>query len=244
VEPWKYQVYEGQKQKDEVRHYLYKTTCQVNGKYYIGVHSEKRPTDGYIGCGIVSMGTAISLKKRGVKSALIDSVVKYGYSSFKKEIIDFFDNENDAYRAEANIVNEDLLRDKMCLNSRIGGVGGVVPSTTKPVSIIDCKQNKIISFKSRSECQSYIGVLNMSGKTRLCKYRYVLAERAEPIRLFDRNGEPIEFLDIFSCRFILGLRIDKVRLMLGNKIVSVGKGKIMGGDRYWSNINLISKSRY
>lgn len=190
------------------------------------------------------MGTAISLKKRGVKSALIDSVVKYGYSSFKKEIIDFFDNENDAYRAEANIVNEDLLRDKMCLNSRIGGVGGVVPSTTKPVSIIDCKQNKIISFKSRSECQSYIGVLNMSGKTRLCKYRYVLAERAEPIRLFDRNGEPIEFLDIFSCRFILGLRIDKVRLMLGNKIVSVGKGKIMGGDRYWSNINLISKSRY
>lgn len=227
-----------------MRHYLYKTTCQANGKYYIGVHSEKRPTDGYIGCGIVSMGTAVSLKKRGVKSALIDSVVKYGYSSFKKEIIGFFDNERDAYKAEADIVNEDLLRDKMCLNSRIGGVGGVVPSTTKPVSIIDCKQNKIISFKSRSECQSYIGVLNMSGKTRLCKYRYVLAERAEPIRLFDRNGEPIEFLDIFSCRFILGLRIDKVRLMLGNKIVSVGKGKIMGGDRYWSNINLISKSRY
>lgn len=227
-----------------MRHYLYKTTCQANGKYYIGVHSEKRPTDGYIGCGIVSMGTAISLKKRGVKSALIDSVVKYGYSSFKKEIIGFFDNKGDAYKAEADIVNEDLLRDKMCLNIRIGGIGGVVPSTTKPISLVDCKQNKIISFKSQSECQAFIGVLNMSGKSRLCKYRYVLAEKAEPIRLFDRNGESVEFLDIFSCRFILGLSIDKVRRMLSNKMVSVGKGRVMGGDRYWSNVNLISKSRY
>jgi hypothetical protein len=32
-----------------MRHYLYKTTCLVNGKYYYGVHSERRKGDGYIG---------------------------------------------------------------------------------------------------------------------------------------------------------------------------------------------------
>lgn len=41
-----------------MRHYIYKTTCIPSGKYYYGVHSERRISDGYIGCGVFSNGTA------------------------------------------------------------------------------------------------------------------------------------------------------------------------------------------
>jgi hypothetical protein len=47
-----------------MRHFVYKTTCTPTGKYYIGVHSERRASDGYIGCGICSDGSAKSLKRK------------------------------------------------------------------------------------------------------------------------------------------------------------------------------------
>ena len=70
-----------------MRSFVYKTTCVINNKYYIGVHSESRISDGYIGCGICSDGTAKILKRKGVKSAFIDSVIKYGYKNFKREMV-------------------------------------------------------------------------------------------------------------------------------------------------------------
>ena len=89
-----------------MRHYVYKTTCIPTSRYYYGVHSERRKSDGYIGCGVCSDGTAINLQKKGVKSVLIDSVIKYGYKNLRKEILIETDSIDDAYEIEYLIVDK------------------------------------------------------------------------------------------------------------------------------------------
>lgn len=196
-----------------MRYYIYKTTCLPSGKYYYGVHSERRQSDGYIGCGICSDGTAIALKKKGVKSAFLDSVIKYGYHNFKKEILMFFDNIDDAYKKEAEIVNKDCLKDKMCLNIKIGGFGGAVPSTMTRTVLIDSFNNKVIEFESRADCQHALNISNAS-KSKVILRRYVKKEHSNPVKLISEFGDVYDFKDILSCKNILGLSVDKVRMMI------------------------------
>src|ERR1035437_9128301 len=60
-------------------HFIYKTTCLVNGKYYIGMHSTDNLEDGYMGSG----------------TRVCRSIKKYGRENFKIEIIEFLsDREN------------------------------------------------------------------------------------------------------------------------------------------------------
>ena len=96
----------GRKQK--TIHYLYKTTCSINGKYYIGMHSTSKFNDGYLGSG-----------KR-----LRYSIRKYGKENHIKEIIMFFDSRELLIEGEKQIVNLFLLNDHNCLNLCIGGEGG------------------------------------------------------------------------------------------------------------------------
>lgn len=96
--------------KQKCFHYIYKTTNIVNGKYYIGMHSTDDLNDGYIGSG----------KK------LWYSIKKYGKENFKSEILEFLPNRTLLKNREKEIVNEDILKDKMCLNLKMGGDGGIV----------------------------------------------------------------------------------------------------------------------
>lgn len=196
-----------------MRYYIYKTTCIPSGKYYYGVHSERRKSDGYIGCGVCSNGTAKRLKAKGVKSAFIDSVVKYGYHNFKKEIIMFFDNAEDAYKKEAEIVDIKKVKDKKCLNMRLGGIGGKVPSTMTETILIDSFNNNVLIYESRADCQHDLGVSNVS-KSKVVLSRYVKKEYSTPVSLISENGNKYFFLDILSCKNILGLSVDKVRMMI------------------------------
>jgi hypothetical protein len=215
-----------------VTYYVYKTTCLPTGKYYYGVHSERRSSDGYIGCGVVSQGTALALKKKNVKSAFIDSVVKYGYKSFQKEIIAYFETAEEAYEVEELIVDEEEVKNKMCLNTRLGGVGGAIESTKKRTVIIDCHTNTKIEFSSKAECEFFIGIKNMSNKSRMSKNRYVREEKAEPVKLVDEKGNAFDFMDIYSCRFILGLSVDKVRMVMRGERNSVGTTSDRKNNRY------------
>ena len=196
-----------------MRYYLYKTTCIPTGKYYYGVHSERRKSDGYIGCGVCSNGTAKRLKRKGVKSAFIDSVIKYGYHNFYKEILMFFDSAKEAYEREAEIVDIKKVKDKNCLNLKLGGFGGAVPSTMTETTLIDSFNNSVIHFESRSECQHALGVSNVS-KSKVILRRYVKKEYSTPVNLISENGYKYFFLDILSCKNILGLNVDKVRMMI------------------------------
>lgn len=88
--------------------FVYKTTNNLNGDYYYGVHSTDNLDDGYMGSG-----------KR-----INSSINKYGKENFTREIVQFFSRKKCAYSLESVIVTPELIKDPHCLNLAIGGFGG------------------------------------------------------------------------------------------------------------------------
>lgn len=80
----------------------------INGKYYIGVHKSKLENDSYFGSG-----------KR-----LKYAIKKYGKENFKKEILEYFENSEQMYLREKQIITEEFLKNENVYNIRLGGFGG------------------------------------------------------------------------------------------------------------------------
>lgn len=94
--------------KQKKYHYIYKTTCQVTGKFYVGMHSTDDLEDGYLGSGKI----------------LGYSLAKHGKESHKKEILEFCETRDQLKKREAELVNEELLADPLNINLKYGGEGG------------------------------------------------------------------------------------------------------------------------
>lgn len=88
-----------------MKHFIYKITNTINGKYYIGRHSTKNPNDNYMGSGI------------GIKNA----ISKYGIEHFIKEIIAEANTSDELWELEKKIVNAEVVNDKMSYNMAYGG---------------------------------------------------------------------------------------------------------------------------
>lgn len=86
-------------------HYFYKITNNINGHFYYGVHNTDNLDDDYMGSG-----------KR-----LHFAYKKYGMENFTKEILKFFDSSAEAFKYEAEVVNETLVSDPNCYNCINGG---------------------------------------------------------------------------------------------------------------------------
>lgn len=87
---------------------IYKTTNLINEKYYIGCHQTDDLHDGYLGSG------------KHLKYA----IKKYGTENFKFEILYSLSSKAEMFDLERTIVNEDLVKDPMTYNLKIGGSGG------------------------------------------------------------------------------------------------------------------------
>ena len=96
--------------KEKKYHYIYKTTNLKNGKFYIGMHSTDNLKDGYLGSG----------------TRLRRSIRRNGIENFKIEYLEFFDNRTYLANRERELINEELLKDPMCMNLKPGGTGGLV----------------------------------------------------------------------------------------------------------------------
>jgi len=96
-------------------HFIYKTTCIENGRFYIGMHSASKIDDGYYGSGHL----------------LLISIRKYGKEKHTFEILEFCSSREELAKREAEIVNEGLIKSKDCLNLVLGG-GNITPTKGTP----------------------------------------------------------------------------------------------------------------
>jgi len=88
-------------------YFIYKTTCKITNKYYVGMHITENIEDNYLGSG-----------KR-----LHYSINKYGKQNHIREILEFLPDKKSLIEREAAIVNKTMLDDYLCMNLTYGGNG-------------------------------------------------------------------------------------------------------------------------
>lgn len=91
-----------------MKYTIYKTTNDIDGKFYYGKHQTENPNDSYLGSG-VRLERAIS---------------KYGREHFHKEVLFVFDTEEEMNAKEREIITEELISNPNCYNMTFGGEGG------------------------------------------------------------------------------------------------------------------------
>ena len=89
-------------------YFVYRTTNQINGKIYVGVHRTSNINDGYIGSGI----------------RLQKAIKKYGYENFTRDILCFTETYSEAFEIEELIVDHDFVKSPDTYNMKLGGHGG------------------------------------------------------------------------------------------------------------------------
>ena len=105
---------------------IYKTTNNINGKYYIGKHKTQNLDDNYLGSGKI----------------LNHAIKKHGINNFTKEYLFIFDNEEDMNNKEAELVSIEFIKEDTNYNLAPGGKGGFAYETSIKGSLIGAKKIK------------------------------------------------------------------------------------------------------
>lgn len=99
---------------DRKYHIVYRTTCTVTNRFYIGLHSTDNLDDGYVGSG----------------QRLWHSIKKHGKENHIVEILEHLPTRIDASNREKDLIAKFWKVDPLCLNSGPGGLG----ATNRPAT--------------------------------------------------------------------------------------------------------------
>ena len=105
-------------------YHIYQTTNQINHKYYIGVTNGSNPN--YLGSG----------------TALINAIKEHGKHNFKREILETYDTEAEAFKREAEIVNEAFVKDRNTYNMKVGDSAAWGSLRATSIGVIYQKRSK------------------------------------------------------------------------------------------------------
>jgi hypothetical protein len=132
-------------------HFIYKTTCSITNRFYVGMHSTNDLEDGYLGSG--------TLLSRSIK--------KHGKENHSFQILEFLLDRKSLRNREAEIINEELLSDSLCMNLILGGQGDF--------SYINSLPNQGLTNEQRSE----IGKLGAKAllSNQITRDRFIKASR-------------------------------------------------------------------
>jgi hypothetical protein len=120
--------------KERQHNFIYKTTCLITNKFYIGMHSTDNLEDGYLGSGKI----------------LRYSIRKYGKENHELEILEFLPDRKSLINKEKEVVNESLLKDPLCINLVYGGEGGFSKeSASKGAKTTNKKLWKNLEFRNK-----------------------------------------------------------------------------------------------
>ena len=87
---------------------LYRTTNIINGRFYIGIHKTSNLEDSYLGSGTL----------------LLRAIKKYGSHNFKKEILEYHNNEESLCKREEELITYDFIKNNDVYNIMPGGKYG------------------------------------------------------------------------------------------------------------------------
>jgi hypothetical protein len=158
--------------KEHLYHYIYKTTCKVTGRYYVGMHSTSNLEDDYIGSG-----------KR-----LWYSIKKYGKENHMREILEFLPDRKTLVAREKQIVNQELLLDSNCMNLIEGGIDHDYQSLSENV-----KEKISRANKGRKLSPEHRKKLSEAGKNRKFseECRNKMSEKAKGRKKTEKHRENI-----------------------------------------------------
>lgn len=101
---------------------VYKITNRANDKIYGGVHKTGDLNDSYMGSG----------------KLVASAIAKHGIENFTKEYLAIFNNADDMFKMESELVNEEFVKSSTSYNIKEGGHGGWdhIPNETRRRSAV------------------------------------------------------------------------------------------------------------
>jgi hypothetical protein len=146
--------------KQKTIHYLYKTTCLVTGRYYIGMHSTSNLDDGYMGSG-----------KR-----LRYSIRKHGVENHVRDILEYFESRELLIEAEKAAITPDMITDNNCMNLKEGGTGGF---SVEQQSLNGKNGNKTMKILRETNSEWVTNKAKKQSNTNKEQYKNGIRERKE-----------------------------------------------------------------